>query len=70
MLEIRIHHFLELDMREHDISGGFVIIIEKNSVRDRERDISRIGICRAFDLEFIVGSRKCGGHVSRVTSWI
>ena len=57
-------------MGEHNISGGWVGNIEKNSIRDGKRCIGGTDICRIVDLKFIGGNRNCGMRVSRLASRI
>lgn len=59
LLENMVCHFRELDIREHDISGGWVGIIEKDSIWDGKRGIGGGAICRMVDLRFTGGGGNC-----------
>lgn len=51
-------------MGDHDTSGGWVGIVEKDSIRDGKRGISGIDIRRTVDLNFSDGSRNSSRRVS------
>ena len=57
------HTVASINIGKHNISGGLVGIIEKNSIWDVKRGISGIDICRTADLKFIGSSRSCDRQI-------